>query len=268
MIRTILAFVKKDFLITVSYRFDFVLKTAFILAGVAILFFVGRLVDSASFPFLKSYGGSYFGFLLIGVIFVDYLGISLNSFANNIRDGQLTGTLEIILTSPTRLSTFLIASSTWGYLFTSFRIGLYLITSIFVFGLDIGKADIWAAFVIFLISIVCYVAIGIIFASLILLVKKGDSALNAIGGLSLVLSGVFFPPQLLPPWMTHLSEFIPFTYSLHGLRLSVLEGYSVIALKGDVLALSIFSAVFLLISCWSFPYAVNRSKKNGTLTQY
>jgi ABC-2 type transport system permease protein len=240
----------------------------FILISVAILFFVGRLVDSASFSFLKPYGGNYFGFLLIGIIFVDYLAISLKSFANNIRDGQLTGTLEIILTSPTRLSTFLIASSAWGYLFTSFRIILYLITGVFFFGLHIGKANILAASIIFLISMACYVAIGIILTSLILLVKKGDSAMNILGELSLVLSGVFFPPQLFPAWMAHLSEFIPFTYSLHGLRLSILEGYSVMALKNDILALSIFAAFFLLISCWSFPYAVKRAKTNGTLTQY
>lgn len=268
MMRTALAFVKKDFLVTVSYRFNFVLQIAFIFVAVAFFYFIGSLVDPGANPFLLAYGGSYFGFLLIGVAFADYLGVSISSFANNIREGQLTGTLELILISPTRLLTILLSSSVWSYLFTSFRVMVYLVAGVAIFGLNLGKANLLPAFTVFLLSLICFVSIGMIYAALVLVVKKGETAISAMGGLSLILSGILFPPDILPSWMAKLSGLIPFTYSLHGLRLAILEGHSMEMLKTDLMALSIFGFIFSVVSVWVFPYAVRRAKMNGTLTQY
>jgi ABC-2 type transport system permease protein len=227
MIRTALAFVKKDFLIFLSYRFNFVTMIVSILGIMTTLFYIGKLVDSAEIPFLKPYGGSYFGFLMIGVAFADYTGVSVNSFSGNIRDGQLTGTLEIIMASPTRLFLFLFSSSLWSYIFTTLRIFLYLLCGIFIFGFSIGKANLLAAAIVFVLSMVCYITIGVMLAALVLVVKKGDGAMNVIGGIFMIMSGLLFPQELLPSWIVKFSTFIPFTYSLHGLRLALLEGYSV-----------------------------------------
>jgi len=268
MLRTAIAFVKKDYLIAVSYRFDFFLQLLFIVLSASFLYFIGKLVDAGSNPLLRPYGGSYFGFLLIGVAFADYVGVSMKSFSNNIRDAQLTGTLEIILVSPTKLFTFLISASLWSYLFTSFRFLLYLLSATFIFGLSIGKINLPSCIAILLLSIVCFIAIGIMFAALILVVKRGESALNAVGAISLVLGGVIFPPEILPSWMGKLSAAIPFTYSLHGLRVAIFQGSSIEALKGDIITLVAFTILFWIFSGWLFPLAVRKAKIDGTLTQY
>ena len=268
IIQTAIAFVKKDLLTAASYRFDFVVQFASIFAAVAFIHLLGKVVDSASSPFLQSYGGSYFGFLLTGIAFADYMKISINSFANSIRDGQLTGTLEIIFISPTRSFTYLMSSTLWTYLLTTFRIMIYLFTGVFVFGLDIGKANLLAAILIVLISILCYVACGIIYASLVFVVKSGESTLNLMGTILLILGGTLFPPEVLPSQIGKLSSWIPMTYSLHGLRLAILEGYSIGELKGDIVALLTFTILFWMFSIWAFPFAVKRAKIKGTLTQY
>ncbi|MCC7202148.1 MAG: ABC transporter permease [Nitrospirae bacterium] len=268
MIRTALAFIKKDFLIMMSYKFNFVLQIAGILIMVTIIYFLGSLVGIADIPFLKPYGGNYFGFLMIGIAFSDYAGISINSFSGNIRDGQLTGTLEIILTSPTRLFTFLFSSSLWSYIFTTFRLFMYFLVSIFVFELKIGMINIPAAFVIFVLSMLTFIAIGIISASLVLVVKQGDSALRRIGGVSMVVSGVLFPTEYLPSFLNKISLYLPFTYTYRGLRLSILQGYSITQLQGDITALSGFAMVFMAVSLIAFPYAVKKAKIKGSLAQY
>jgi len=268
MIRTAFAFVKKDFLITLSYRFNFIVQIATIFLAVGTMYFIGKLVDATAIPFLKPYGGSYFGFLMIGAAFTDYIGISINSFSNNIREGQLTGTLEIILASPTRLFLFLFSSSLCGYIFTTFRMLLYFLVGILVFGLNAENANIIGASIIFILSIFCYVSAGIISAAIVLIVKKGESALNALGGISIILSGLLFPPELMPSWITKLTKLIPFTYSLHGLRMTILKGFSILTLKEDVIALLLFDIVFLLLSLWAFPYALKISKTKGSLMQY
>jgi len=266
--RTAGAFLKKDLLVTVSYRFNFILQIALIFTVVAFLYFVEHFVGSQRIPFLEPYGGSYFGFLLIGMALGDYIGVSVNSFAHNIRDGQLTGTLELIQISPTPLPHFLVASSLWSFLFTTFRIGVYLLTGVLVFGLRVGEADLAAAGVILLLSILCYVGIGILLAALVLVVKRGEAAFNAVGGISLLVSGLLFPPDVLPQWMEKVAAWIPFTYSLHGMRMAILEGASLGDLSGDVARLALFALIFVGLGMTAFPYALKRAKQAGTLTQY
>ena len=268
MTRTALAFIKKDFLIMMSYRFNFVMQIVGILIMVTILYLLGSLVEGADLPLLKPYGGSYFAFLIIGIAFSDYAGISINSFSGNIRDGQLTGTLEIILSSPTRLFTFLFSSSLWSYIFTTIRLFLYFLVSVLIFDLDIGMINVQAAFVIFVLSIITFIAIGIISASLVLVVKQGDAALRKIGALSMLVSGVLFPIEYLPSFLYKVSHYLPFTYTYHGIRLSILQGHTVTQLQHDIVALTGFSAIFMVISLIVFPYAVKTAKKKGSLAQY
>jgi ABC-2 type transport system permease protein len=268
MIRTGLAFIKKDFLIQISYKFNFILQIAFIFMAVALFYYIGKFADTGAIPLLQQYGGSYFGFLLIGVAFAHYMTVSIHSFANNIRDGQLTGTLEFILISPNRLSTFLIASSLWSFLFTTFIIILYLLFGVFLFDLSIGDANLPAALIILALSIISFVAIGIIFASVVLVFKKGDSVFTALGGLGLIISGLVFPLEVLPSSMRNIADFIPTTYSMHGLRLAILKGSPINSLTNDIIALVFFAALFLSISILVFPLAVRISKIKGTLTQY
>ena len=268
MIRTALAFVKKDFLVTVSYKLNFFIQVLFVFLFVGFFYLIGEFVDTGSIPLLRQYGGDYFGFLIIGVSFAHYMTLSIHSFAGSIRDGQLTGTLEFILISPTRLPIFLISSSLWSYLFTTLIIILYLLFGISFFDLAITNANMLAAFVIFFLSMVCFVAIGIIFAAIVLLFKRGDSIFGAIGGLGLFISGLIFPPEVLPDALEKISYFIPTKYSLHGLRLAVLKGYSISALREDILVLLLFATVFLIISALTFRYALKRSKQKGSLMQY
>ncbi len=154
MIRTGFAFIKKDFLITLSYRFDFFIQIFSILFGVTMLYYIGKLVDSADIPILKMYGGSYFGFMVIGLGFTGYVGVSINTFFGEIREGQLTGTIEIILSSPTRLFTFLFSSSLWSYIFTTIRLSLYFLVGIFAFKMKIGSINLLSAIVVFTLSMI------------------------------------------------------------------------------------------------------------------
>jgi ABC-2 type transport system permease protein len=268
LLRTALAFIKKDILITISYRFAFIMQIFSILVAVTTLYFLGSFVDSADLPFLKIYGGSYFGFLMIGVAFSDYAGISVNSFYGNIRDGQLTGTLEIILASPTRLFMFLFSSSLWSYIYTSFRLVIYFLLGIFVFKLEVGNANLPAAMAVFMLSIICFIAFGVIIASVVLVVKKGEGPFKAVVGISGIISGLLFPTDLLPPLLKKISLYIPFTYSFRGLRLSILQGHSIEQLGVDLIALFLFAVVLTIVSSIAFPYAVHRAKVNGSLAQY
>lgn len=65
-----------------------------------------------------------------------------------------------------------------------------------------------------------------------------------------------------------MSYLLPVTYSLEGMRLALLQGYSLRALMPDIIALAAFSGIMLPISMVIFGYAVKQAKIDGTLTQY
>ncbi len=262
------AFVERDFLTNVSYRVAFVTQFAGILFQVAMFYFMAQVFGAAVMPSLQAYGGNYFAFLLIGIAFSSYLGLGLNSFSSSIREGQGNGTLELMLLSPTRLSTILMASSTWGYLFTSFRVLVYLLVGIVLFGVRFGHADVLAAIVMLLVSVVCFASIGILSASFIMVLKKGDPIVWAFGSLSGLLAGVYYPVGVLPGWLQVGSRVLPLTYSLEGMRLALLQGYSIQELWPDLAALLAFAAVLLPLGLWSFRLAVRRAKMEGSLAQF
>ena len=116
------AFLKRDLSQALSYRLSFLLQFVSIFMSVAIFYFLSRLFGNAVAPQLAAYGGDYFSFVLIGLAFTGFMGLSLSSFAQSIREGQVMGTLEIMLLSPTRLSAILLSSSLYSYVLTTIRV--------------------------------------------------------------------------------------------------------------------------------------------------
>jgi ABC-2 type transport system permease protein len=262
------AFVTRDFRLQVSYRLAFLLQSFGILFTVASFYFVALLFGEAAAPHLQEYGGDYFAFVLVGIAFVRYQGVAMSTFAATIRRGQMMGTLEAMLVTPTRLSTVLVSSSLWNFAFTSVQVLVYLLLGAFLFGADLGQTNLVAAMVIQVLTILAFSGIGILSASFTMVFKRGDPINFLFSSVSTLLGGVLYPVTVLPGWLQPVSHLIPLTYSLRAMRRAILTGDSLSALSPDVLALCLFAAVLLPMSFVAFGYAVKRAKIEGSLTQY
>jgi ABC-2 type transport system permease protein len=262
------AFIKRDFSQAISYRFSFMLQIGGVFFSVAIFYFLSELFGGSIAPQLEAYGGNYFSFVLIGLAFTGFLGLSLSSFAASIREGQVMGTLEIMLLSPTRLSAILISSSLWGYLLTILRVALYLIVGAFIFGADLGKANVGGALLIMILSIASFTGFGVLSAAVVLIVKKGDPVAIIFNGASSLLAGVFYPVAVLPDWLEPFSKVLPLTYALDSMRLAMLQGQSIYELRDDIFILLGFTLVLTPISFLVFRRALKKAKMEGSLIQY
>ncbi len=230
--RVALAFLKRDFLIAVSYKADFLFQLAGIFGTVPAFYFLSRLYGGgAHLP--ARYGNDYFSFMLIGVAFTDYLVLSLKTFNTSLRESQLMGTLETILLSPTRIRGLLLYSSVWGYVLTTLRFALYLAA-----------------------------------ATVTLVTKRGELLVTGITALSGLLCGVLFPVELLPRWLQQAAAFIPMTHALEGLRMALVEGQPTAQLLPQFQALALFALVLLPAGLLSFSLAIRWAKSSGTLAQY
>ncbi len=262
-----LAFLRRDLRLQLSYRFAFVLQITGVFFNLLVFYFLSKLIGASAAPYLEPYGGNYFAFVLIGLAFSGYFGVGLQGFAGTIREAQTTGTLEAMLLTPTRLSTIVLSSSIYDYGFVTFQVFIYLILGAVLFGVQID-GNVPAALLILALTIVAMTAVGIIAASFIMVLKRGDPVTWLFNSVGLLLGGVYYPVSLMPEWLQKLSWLLPITYSLDGMRRALLTDASFQELLPNIVALSIFSAVLVPASLAIFRRAVHRAKVDGSLAHF
>jgi len=266
--RTMPVFLQRDLKTQVSYRLSFLLQLAGIFFSVTSYYFVGQVFGMQTNPYLAAYGGDYFSFVLIGIAFLGYQSVALYGFSNVVQSAQTTGTLEAMLTTPTRLSTILLGSSAWNFIFTSFRVMLYLLAGVTFFGARFTGANWGAALLVLLLTVTSLSAIGILSASFIMVFKRGSPINFLISSVSLLLGGVYYPVEVLPARLQALARLYPLTTSLQAMRRALLMGASLSSLAGDLGILLGFTLLLMPLSLAAFRYAVQRAKRDGSLTQF
>lgn len=263
-----LLFLRRDFLMEISYRFGFVLQVLGILFSTTSFYFISQLLNPGASGFLEAYGGDYFSFVLIGMAFTGYQGVALHTFSGVIRTGQVSGTLEALLITPTRLPTVLLSSSLWDFLFTTLRVAIYLLMGVLLFGANLQQANVLSALVILGLTVLAMSGIGILSASFIMVLKRGDPVSFMFSSLSTLLGGVYYPISVLPGWLQTLAQFFPLTHALEAMRLALLSGASLADLWREALILAAFAAILLPLSMVAFRWAVRLARRDGSLTQF
>lgn len=262
------AFIRRDFLIELSYKLQFILSGLGIFLSALIFYYISKLFENAEIPHLAEYGGKYFPYVFIGITISGYLALALGSFSANIRKEQLTGTLEAMLVTPTKLSTIIISISLWNFIFNSISIFIYLLLGVCIFGLDLAGANFLSAAVILILTVFSFSSIGIISAAFIIVFKRGDPIAWLMSLVSGLFGGVYFPVSILPENLQFVSYFIPITYSLRALRRALLRGCDFQVLLPDIAVLFIFCIVLLPLSILIFEYAARKAKFAGSLAHY
>jgi len=179
--RVVAAALRRDIRSEASYRFSFILQFLNVFFSVAVFYFVAMLLGDSINPYLEPYGGDYFAFVLIGIAFGSYFSVGLSSFSRSLRSAQMTGTLEAMLSTPTRISTIILSSSQWNYLMTTLRVIVYLMIGTLFMDVNFGNANYLAAFVILLLTVVTFSSLGIIAAGFIMVLKRGDPVTSNYG---------------------------------------------------------------------------------------
>ncbi len=267
-IRVARASIIKDTQSEVSYRFSFILQFISIFFSVAVFYFMAQLFGDSVNPYLEPYGGDYFSFVLIGIAFGGYFGVGLSSFSKSLRSSQTTGTLEAMLSTPTRISTIILSSSQWNYLITTLRVLVYLLVGTLFLGVQLNGANYAAALVVLILTVISFSSLGIIAAGFIMVLKRGDPVTWVFGTAANLLGGVYYPISVMPEWMQTVANLIPVTYALRGMRLALLQGASFAEIQNDILALAIFCVVLLPLSLIVFGFAVRIARIDGSLTHY
>jgi ABC-2 type transport system permease protein len=119
------------------------------------------------------------------------------------------------------------------------------------------------------LTVAAYFGLGMLSAAFALVFKQGNPVNLFFGQLAALLSGVFFPVEVLPSWLRRVGEFIPLTYALDVGRSALLGTAGTGPSYGKAFAiLGIFAAASLAVGALSFRWAMWRAKRDGSLSQY
>src|SRR3954462_4909785 len=173
--------------------------------------------------------------LLVGAVVWAYLRAILEILTETVAWERWEGTIEYTFMAPLARSVHLLGMGVFAVLYGVLRTGaLFAVVALF-FGLSFPDADFGAALLVLAVASVSFVGIGMITAVLPLISPEKGAQLGFVAqGLLLVVSGVYYPVDVMPGWMQWLATFSPATYALHGIRASVLDGAGLGALGADL----------------------------------
>jgi ABC-2 type transport system permease protein len=258
----------KDVLSATSYRLGFLLQLVGPLFMIVSFFFLSRLLDGASLAGLNRYGGGYFPFVLTGIVFATYTSIFLSTIVSTIRGGQMLGTLELVLTTQTGLTTYLVGSSLYALLRGTIISVIFLGLGALAFGVDFENANAVAGVLALALSLVSVLGLGIMSGSFVLVYKQGDPLSVLVSAGVFLMSGVVYPVEVLPGWLQTGAWALPHTHALEALRLALLQGASVSQLAPQLITLASLGLGILLAGLMFFKYALYRARMEGSFTQY
>lgn len=267
-LRKLGAFVRRDFLVLWSYRLSFVTSFVGLFGGALIFYFVGKMVDPATVPTIDGKRISYLEFAVIGMTLGGFVHLGLERVSAALRNEQLMGTLESLLTTPTSSQTVQVGSVLFDMIFVPVRMAMLLTVLALVFGLGLDVGGVPQALVVLVFFMPFVWGLGILSAAITLTFRRGGGVIGlATAGLTLV-SGLYFPVTLLPAWIETASTVNPLTIAATALREALLGTTSWTSIGADVLILIPLSVAAVLIGSAAFRLALKRERRLGTLGAY
>ena len=109
--------------------------------------------------------------------------------------------------------------------YSLFSTGIILAVTVQLFQIDLAQANLWGATLVMLAESLSFIGLGILGSILPLLFpERGSQMTHVIIALLLLVSGVYYPVDVLPEMLQRLSVYSPATYVLRGGRAALLEG--------------------------------------------
>ena len=205
-------------------------------------------------------------YLIIGSLLWTFLSALFHEVSESVAWEHWEGTLEMTFMAPIKRLTMLIGTSAYAVVYGLARSLIILGAMLLFFRINLGGANLPAAAAVVLVSSVSFLGLGIAAAVLpILSRERGPQATHIFQALILLVSGVYYPIEVLPIWLRPLSVISPATYALRSIRACLLDGAGFAEVKGDIMLLAVFSVVSVPLGFAIFSLGENWAKRKGKI---
>jgi ABC-2 type transport system permease protein len=205
-------------------------------------------------------------FLLLGTLVWAYLSAVLDDISLVITWERWEGTIEHTLMAPVPRSLHLIGMCVFGILHAIARTLLIFLIALPFFDVGLGQADWISAAAVIAVGSISVAGLGILTGVLPLLYpERGTQMSFMLQAIVLLVSGVYYSVDVLPPWLQAFSYVSPATYILDGIRGAVIDGEGLASVADTLGILLAFGAVMVPGGIAVFAVAERWAKKTGRL---
>ena len=258
-------YVQRNYYLTKRYFMWEIVWLVYVTANAMAITFIGKgvgLVGGAE----SIDTGRLMTFLLVGALIWSYLSMLFDVLSETVSWERWEGTIEYTFMSPSSRATHLLGMGLYAVLYGIAQVAIMLGVVSFFFDLDLSRANYWGALLVLAAASVSLVGFGIMAAVLSLLSpEKGQQVSYIVSSLLLLVSGVYYPVDVLPGWMQAIATVSPVTYALNGARDALLDGAGIAQLWPSIAMLLVMGAVFVPLGLLVFRAGERYAKKTGKL---
>jgi ABC-2 type transport system permease protein len=257
-------YVQRNYFLTKRYFMWEIVWLVYITVNAMAITFIGAGVEGVSGTKIDT--GYLMTFLMVGALIWSYLSVLFDVLSETVSWERWEGTIEYTFMSPSSRVTHLLGMGIYAVVYGIAQIVLMFGVVTLFFELDLSNANYWSALLVLAVCSVSLVGFGIVAAVLPLLSpEKGQQVSYIVSSLLLLVSGVYYPVDVLPGWMQAIATVSPVTYALDGSRAALQEGAGAAELWSSIWPLIIMGAVFVPLGLWVFHIGESYAKRTGKL---
>lgn len=158
------------------------------------------------------------------------------------------GSMELLLVSPVRATTMVLAKAVPYFVVSLINIASILMLSYFVLGVPI-RGSLLLIILVTMLYVLVALAIGLAISSLVS--QQRDAVVVSGFGMmmpTILLTGMLFPLANIPAVLRWISYLVPATYYIGATRKVMIQGLSFMGIWQEVLALTLFAVLMLTIA--------------------
>jgi len=215
--------------------------------------------------------------LVVGALMWNFMSSLYNEIAMSIAYERWEGTLEYTFMAPVSRLIHLTGVSLFSLLNSIVQTLIVLIGLLLFTDLNLRGANLPGVVVVLGVSTIAFVGLGLMAAALpVMSPERGAEATHIFQGSLLLVSGVYYPVEVLPRWLQPLSALSPATYTLSACRKLVgignpesvpgnLMGAPISAVMRELIILALMGAVLMPLGLWVFGRIETWAKRTGKL---
>lgn len=166
------------------------------------------------------------------------------------------GTMEILLASPIRPIYIILAKMIPYFALSIVNLVTILLLSVYVLGVPVGNLF-WLVFISLLFILVA-LSLGLLISTLV--TTQAAAMLGSVMGLmvpTLLLSGMMFPIESMPPVLQGISSIIPASWYISAVRKLMIQGVEVQYVWKEFIVISCMALVLITVSLKKFKIRLN-----------
>ncbi|MFN2303324.1 MAG: ABC transporter permease [Anaerolineales bacterium] len=213
----------------------------------------------------------YIGFVVMGGAMTAFWMNILWSMSSQLYWEKETGNLGLYIMAPNSLMAILLGMALGGMVATTLRALAILVLGSWLFKIPYQVASFAQLFAVFVLTMVALYGMGMMFASLFLLLSREAWHLSNLAQEPVYLfSGFYFPIKSFNFWIAAGASFIPLTLGMDAMRQLIFSGgatFGFLSVPIEIGILSVLCLFFLIAAKWLLNKMERLAIREGRITE-